>query len=121
MCEVALISSDWDACDIELREHAKLWGSLRCQCDCLVVVCRTEAGIAMTEGVRESIVQHRCSHVEEGLHRGPVPAHLLLLVHAFGNDLVDRALHERRRDRLTTPAPGGVMHQRSVIPLEVAQ
>jgi hypothetical protein len=23
----------------------------------------------MTEGVRERIVQHRCSHVEEGLHR----------------------------------------------------
>src|SRR5271166_3374643 len=103
------------------REHAKLWCSLRRQCDCLVVVCRTEAGIAMTEGVCESIVQHRCSHVEEGLHRCPVPAHLLLLVHAFGNDLVDRALHERRRDRLATPAPGGVMHQRSVIPLEVAQ
>jgi hypothetical protein len=58
-------------------EHAILWGSLRCQCDCLIVVRRAEAGIAMTEGVRESIVQHRCSHVEEGLHRRPVPAHLL--------------------------------------------
>jgi hypothetical protein len=55
----------------------------------LVVVCRAEAGIAMTEGVLESIIQHGCSHVEEGLHRRPVLAHLLLLVHAFGNDLVD--------------------------------
>ena len=51
------------------REHAILWGALRCQCDCLVVVYRAEAGIAMTEGVRERIVQHRYSHVEEGLHR----------------------------------------------------
>jgi hypothetical protein len=38
------------------REHAILWGSLRRQCDCLIVVRRAEAGIAMTEGVRESIV-----------------------------------------------------------------
>src|SRR5664279_4303817 len=75
----------------------------------------------MTEGVFERIVQHRCSHVEEGLHRRPVPAHLLLLVHAFGDDLVDRTLHERGRDRFAVPAPGGVMHQRSLVPLEVGQ
>ena len=45
----------------------------------------------MAEGVLERIIQHRCTHVEEGLHRRPVPAHLLLLVHAFGDDLVDHA------------------------------
>ena len=75
----------------------------------------------MTEGVRERIVQHRCLHVEEGLRRCPVPAHLLLLVHVFGNDLVDRTLHERGRDRFAIPAPGGVMDQRSLVPLEVGQ
>src|SRR3954454_13782855 len=31
------------------------------------------------------------------------------------------ALHERRRDRLTTPAPGRVGHQRAPVALEVAQ
>jgi len=75
----------------------------------------------MTQGVRERIVQHRWSDVEEGLHRCPVPTHLLLLVHAFGDDLVDQTLHERGRDRFAIPAPDGVMDQRSLVPLEVAR
>jgi hypothetical protein len=82
---------------------------------------RAEAWIATTEGVLERIVQHRCSHVEDGLHRRPVPAHLLFLVHAFGDDLVDSALNERGRDRFAIPAPGGVTDQRSLVPLEVGQ
>src|ERR1700677_1211359 len=90
-------------------EYAILWGSLRRQCGHFIVVHRAEAGTAATEGVLERIVQHRCSHVEEGLHRRPVPAHLLLLVHAFGDDLVNRTLHERGRDRFAIPAPGGVV------------
>jgi len=104
-----------------LREHAILWGSLRRQCDCFIAVRGAEAGIAMTEGVLERIVQHRCPHVEEGLHSRPIPTHLLLLVHAFGNDLVDRTLHERGRDRFAIPAPGGVMDQRPLVSLEVGQ
>ena len=75
----------------------------------------------MTEGILEDIVQHPCSHVEEGLHRRPVSAHLLLFVHTFGNDLVGRTLHERGRDRFAIPAPGGVMHQGSLISLKVGQ
>ena len=75
----------------------------------------------MTEGVFERIVQHGCSHVEEGLHRRPVPAHLLFLVHTLGHDLVDRTLHKSGRDRLAASAPGSVMHQRTLVPLEVAQ
>src|SRR3954467_10553365 len=75
----------------------------------------------MAEGVLERVVQHGRAHVQEGLHGRPAPAHLLLLGHALGYDLVDRALHERRRDRLTTPTPGGVGHQRAPIALEVAQ
>jgi hypothetical protein len=34
------------------------------KCACFIVVRGAEAGIAMTEGVRECIVQHRCSRVE---------------------------------------------------------
>ena len=75
----------------------------------------------MTEGVRERIVQHRCSYDEEGLHGRSVPAHLLFLVHALGDDLVDRTFHEGGRDRFAIPAPGGVMDQRSLVPLEVGQ
>jgi hypothetical protein len=57
----------------------------------------------MTEGVRESIVQHGGTDIEKGPHGRPVPAHLLFLVHALGHNLVDRTFNERRRDRLTTP------------------
>jgi hypothetical protein len=117
---VARPNKDWIA-HAWPREHAILWGSLRRQCDSLIVVRRAEAGIAMTEGVLERIVQHRCSHVEEGLHGRSVPAHLLFLVHALGDDLVDRTLHERGRDRFAIPAPGGVMDQRSLVSFEVGQ
>src|SRR3954464_3985276 len=50
----------------------------------------------MAEGVFECVVQHGRAHVQEGLHGRPAPAHLLLLGHALGYDLVDRAFHERR-------------------------
>ena len=73
----------------------------------------------MTEGVRERIVQHCCTNVEERLHRRPVPAHLLLLVHAFGDDLVDRTLHERGRDRFAASMPGSVMNQCVFVAFEV--
>jgi hypothetical protein len=96
------------------REHANLWGSLRLQCDCFIAVRPAEAGIATAEGVLQLLVQHRCSFVEEGLHRRS-------LVHTFGDDLVDRTLDERRRDWFAIPTPGGVMDQRSLVPLEVGQ
>src|SRR5271165_6183034 len=102
-------------------EHANLWGLLRRCCGCLVVVRGVEAGIAPAEGILERIVQHGCPHPEEGLHRRPVPAHLLFFVHALGHDLVDRALHKGSRDRLAASTPGGVVYQRAFIALEVAQ
>jgi len=40
-------------------------------------------------------VKHGGAYVEEGLPCRPIPAHLLRLVHALGDDLVDRTLHER--------------------------
>src|SRR3954463_14001713 len=75
----------------------------------------------MAEGVLERAVQYGGAHVQKGLHARPAPAHLLPLVQALGHDRVDRALHERRRDRLTTPTPSSVMHQRCLVALEVAQ
>jgi hypothetical protein len=73
-----------DARHLRDTEQAILWGSLRHQRDCVIAVCGAEAGITPTGGILERIVQHRCSHGEEGLYRRPVPAHLPLLVHAFG-------------------------------------
>jgi hypothetical protein len=60
----------------------------------LIIVGGPEARIAMAEGVLEVIVQHGGTYVEEGLHCRPVPAHLLLLGHALGDDLVDRTLRK---------------------------
>src|SRR3954454_23612522 len=77
--------------------------------------------MALTEGVLEYAVQHGGAHVQEGLHRRSAPAHLLRLVHALGHELIDRALHERRRDRLSAPPSGRVGHQRALVTLEVAQ
>src|SRR4051812_10550719 len=76
-------------------EHANPWGSLRGCCGCPSVIDGAETAITPAEGVLEPAVQHGGANVEEGLHRHPVPAHLLLLVHAPCHDFVDRTLHER--------------------------
>ncbi len=75
----------------------------------------------MAEGVVEGVVQRGRAHVVEGLHARPAPAHLLLLVHALDHELVDRAFHERGRDRLATPFAGNVVHQRALFAIEVAE
>ena len=103
------------------REYANLWGSLRDCWSCLVVVGGAEAGITMTEGVFERIVQHSRSHLEAGLYRRAVPAHLLLFVHSPGHDLIDRTLHKGRRDRFAASTPGSVMHPRTLVTLKIAQ
>jgi len=77
--------------------------------------------MATAEGVLERVVQHGGAHVEEGLHRGPAPAHLLGLVHTPRDDLVHGAFHERGCDRLTLPASGGIGHERRRVALKVAQ
>src|ERR1700759_2405173 len=105
-----------------LREHAKLWGPLRyTSFHSTLIVYGSKAGVVLPEDALERAIQHGGANVEEGLHRRPVPAHLLLLVHAPGHDLVDRTLHERGRDRLTAPAPGRVVDQRVLVALEVAE
>src|ERR671933_792993 len=87
----------------------------------MIIVDGPEARIALTEGILECVVQHGCPYIQEGLHGRPVPAHLLRLVHALGHDLIDCALYERRRDRLSSPTPSRVGHQRISVALEVAQ
>jgi hypothetical protein len=75
----------------------------------------------MAEGILERLVQHRSSNVDKGLHGRSAPAHLLFLVHALGHDLVDRALNERCRDRLSLSTPGRIMHQHVLVALKVAE
>ena len=87
----------------------------------MIIVGGPKTWITMAEGILERVVQHRGANVEKGLHRRPVPAHLLSLVHALGHDLVNRTLDERRRDRLTASTPGGIVHQHVLVALEVAE
>ena len=77
--------------------------------------------MSAAEGILERVVQHSGRHVEERLHRGPVPAHLLGFVHAPGNDLVHRAFHKQSRDRLTASPAGVMVDQRRLVVLEVAE
>src|SRR5215213_191443 len=82
---------------------------------------RTDSQKPLSGAWAERVIQHGGAHVKEGLHRRSVPAHLLLLVHALGHDLVDRTLHERGRDRRAAPAPGSIVDQHPLVALEVAQ
>src|SRR3954466_503320 len=43
------------------------------------------------------------------------------ICHLRSHHLVDRALDQRGRDRLTTSTPGGIMHQHVLVALEVAK
>ncbi len=74
----------------------------------------------MTEGVRESIVQHRWRQVEEGRTAALCQRICCFLFMRLAMISLT-ALPRTPSDRLTTPAPGGVMDQRSVIPFEVAR
>jgi hypothetical protein len=61
----------------------------------------------MAEGLLEIVVQHGSAYVEEGLHCRPVPTHLLLLVHALGNDLVGETVKSDPGVLLSTEARSG--------------
>jgi hypothetical protein len=87
----------------------------------LIIVVGPKAWITTAEGIFECVIQHRGANVEKGLHSRPIPAHLLFLIHAPGHNLVDRALDERSRDRLTLSTPGSIMHQHVLVALKVAE
>jgi len=58
------------------REHAKLWGSLRCNSYRLVIIVRrTKAWIVLPKAILKRAVEHGCPNVEEGLHRHPALVH----------------------------------------------
>jgi hypothetical protein len=49
--------------------------------------------------------------------QSPCSSASAVFCYALGDDLVDRTLHERGRDRFAIPAPGGVMDERSLAQL----
>src|SRR5690348_18152390 len=65
----------------ETMQTAGGWSGCR-PGELVVVVRGPEAGVALTEGILERVVQYRRAHIEEGLRRGPAPTHLLPFVHA---------------------------------------
>jgi hypothetical protein len=56
--------------------------------------------VPVAECIFQGAIENVNASVEEGLNSVPVPPHLLLLDHSFGNDLVDRGLCESGWDRL---------------------
>jgi hypothetical protein len=64
-------------------------GRSRCGGGWPVIVCRTELRIHLPKRAFQRAVKNGDTHVEEWLHRPPVPTHLLLLRHPLGDDFVD--------------------------------
>ena len=59
---------------------------------------RPKASMPMPEGVFQGAVEHMNPYVQELLDRIPVPPHLLLLRHPFGDNLVDGGFGKSGRD-----------------------
>src|SRR6266567_6648514 len=60
----------------------------------------------------EIVVQDAGADLEQQVGASGSPAHLLLLEHAFANDLVDSRLDERAGDRFTRSIPFAIVWDR---------
>ena len=58
---------------------------------------RPEALVPMTECIFQGVIENVNADREEGLDSVPAPSHLLLFVHPFRDDLVDRGFGESGR------------------------
>ena len=71
---------------------------------------RPEASVPMPECIFQCAVENMNANVQERLDGVPVPSHLLLLCHAFRNDLVDCRFDKTGRDpqpiTIATPVIG---------------
>jgi len=74
-----------------------------------VVIRWAEIRVEYLERFFERSIENGDPHVEGGLHRPSVPAHLLLLDHAASHDLIDRAPGEGGRDWLAMPPASTVI------------
>src|SRR3954468_493675 len=86
-------------------EHANSWGKSGCPCHDLLALGGTEARVAMPEGILERVVQNRRADIQEGLHRRPVPAHLLRLTWGVSLSRVRSSANADGRWRAVGPAP----------------
>src|SRR4051812_10802528 len=82
------------------EELRKVVGSSGCVSDHSPVVVRSEVWVALLNDPSSVPFRTATRTSREGCTIHSVPAHLLLLAHATGDDLVDRALEEGGRDRL---------------------
>src|SRR5271170_5091207 len=76
-----------------------------------VVACRfPERWVAATDELIKIAVEDACSGLKQQMSAPRGPPHRLTLVKAFVHDLVDRGLHEARRDAFTGAEPLAIVH-----------
>ena len=83
-----------------------------------------EVGVPALVVVGEGVVEYPGADLEQQMRAAVTPAHLLLLDHAFADDLVDRGFHERGGDDLAgavaLPVVGYGRGVRGEVPAELA-
>src|SRR5664279_2701728 len=80
------------------RESGTNRGRLRSQV--LLIGCVGEVGVPAPVVVGEGVVEYPGADLEQEVRAAGAPSHLLLLDHAFADDLVDRGFDERGGDGL---------------------
>ena len=82
-----------------MKEGAcKVVGWLGCSGPLCRLFLGPKATMPMTERVFQSALEYVDPYIQERLDRVPVPPHLLLLPHPFGDDLVDGGFGQSGRD-----------------------
>jgi hypothetical protein len=79
-----------------------------------------ETLVPMSKCVFQGAIQHVTANIEETLDSVPVPSHLLLLHHSFGDNLVDCRLDEPGRDPLSRTVTLSIIGHRICVQLQVA-
>jgi hypothetical protein len=74
--------------------------------ECRGVGWSAEGGVPAVEVAGELVEEHAGTDLQQEVGAAWCPAHLLLLDHAFGDDLVDRGLGECSGDGLTRAVGG---------------
>jgi hypothetical protein len=79
-----------------------------------------ETLVPMSKCVFQGAIQHVNANIEETLDSVPVPSHLLLLHHSFGDNLVDCRLDEPGRDPLSRTVTLSIIGHGICVQLQVA-
>src|SRR3954453_23905713 len=103
------------------RGACKVVGWLGCSGPLCLLFLWPKATMPMAERVFQGAIEHVDPYVQELLDRVPVPPHLFLLPHSFGNHLVDGGFGKSGRDSQPRTIPLAVVGERIRVRFEVAK